>query len=251
MSQTEDCSPEASLSDCSESLLRRSGVFSTVFCLVRTENIKSRRPSLWFQKNQIPTYPGHQCGLGTWEGSLTVEGVMSIGVPGRRCLILVFSLFIWLLRVSATASRIFHLQPRHWNYCSMCHLFPQPGIKPRPLELRAQNLSHWTTREVPTLYFEHEHSLLLVNAPFPLVIKADAHCLSARPQTGCSSQHRIQGNSCISQNDFPRPQHVSIPFISVYQYCIPFYGQIMVHCVDGPYVIYPMMDTWVSTFRLL
>ena len=33
---------------------------------------------------------------------------------------------------------------------------------------------------------------LLVSAPFPLVIKADAQCLSARPQTGYFSQHLIK-----------------------------------------------------------
>ena len=29
-------------------------------------------------------------------------------------------------------------------------LVPQPGIQPRPSALRAQNLNHWTTWEVPT-----------------------------------------------------------------------------------------------------
>ena len=32
---------------------------------------------------------------------------------------------------------------------NMCSLVPQPGIKPKTLVLRAQSLSHWTTREVP------------------------------------------------------------------------------------------------------
>ena len=33
--------------------------------------------------------------------------------------------------------------------CSMWDLVPSPGIEPRPLSLGAQNLSRWTTREVP------------------------------------------------------------------------------------------------------
>ena len=35
--------------------------------------------------------------------------------------------------------------------CSQWDLVPRPGMKPRPLALGAQNLSHWTTREVPHL----------------------------------------------------------------------------------------------------
>ena len=33
-------------------------------------------------------------------------------------------------------------------------LVPQPGIKPMPPAMRAQSLNHWTTREVPSVYFE-------------------------------------------------------------------------------------------------
>ena len=43
MSQTEDYSPEDSLSDNAEELLRRSRVFSTDLCLVRTKNIHQVR----------------------------------------------------------------------------------------------------------------------------------------------------------------------------------------------------------------
>ena len=35
--------------------------------------------------------------------------------------------------------------------CGMWDLVPSPGIEPWPPALGAQNLSHWTTREVPTL----------------------------------------------------------------------------------------------------
>ena len=37
--------------------------------------------------------------------------------------------------------------------------------------------------------------------------------MSDRPQTGCSSQHQIQVNPCISQNNFPTPWYVNISFI--------------------------------------
>ena len=45
-----------------------------------------------------------------------------------------FYLFIWLHRV----------------FCGMWDLVPPPGIKPRASALRAQSLSHWTTRGVPS-----------------------------------------------------------------------------------------------------
>ena len=37
--------------------------------------------------------------------------------------------------------------------CSMWNAVPQPGIKPRLPASGAQSLSHWTTREVPTLLY--------------------------------------------------------------------------------------------------
>ena len=39
--------------------------------------------------------------------------------------------------------------------CSIWDLVLCPGIKPRPPALGAQSLSHWTTREVPTLSRKH------------------------------------------------------------------------------------------------
>ena len=39
-----------------------------------------------------------------------------------------------------------------WSGCVACRiLVPQPGIKPGHLALEAQNLYHWTTREVSML----------------------------------------------------------------------------------------------------
>ena len=37
--------------------------------------------------------------------------------------------------------------------CSMWGLIPWPGIKPGPPALGVWSLSHWTTREVPILFF--------------------------------------------------------------------------------------------------
>lgn len=48
-------------------------------------------------------------------------------------------LFIWLCQV--------------FLHCGMWDLVPQPEIKPGPPLLEARSLSHWTTREVPTIGF--------------------------------------------------------------------------------------------------
>ena len=38
-----------------------------------------------------------------------------------------------------------------WPCCTTCGiLVPRPGLEPAPLILEAQNLNHWTTREVST-----------------------------------------------------------------------------------------------------
>ena len=52
-------------------------------------------------------------------------------------------LFICLCQVLIVAHGIFCL------CCGMWDLVPWPGIKLRPPALRAQSLSHWTTRKVP------------------------------------------------------------------------------------------------------
>ena len=50
----------------------------------------------------------------------------------------------------------------------MRNLVPQPGIKVDPLVLGAQNLSHWTTREVPA-------TLLKVNMDSVISISTNYH----------------------------------------------------------------------------
>ena len=40
-----------------------------------------------------------------------------------------------------------------FGYKSHEILVPQTGIKPVPREVEAQNLNHWTTRELPHLQF--------------------------------------------------------------------------------------------------
>ena len=69
-------------------------------------------------------------------------------------------------------------------------------------------------REAFNFYFQLQHSLLQVSLPFSLMIRADVQCMFDGPQIGYFSQHNIQVNSCVSQNDFPRLQQVKISFIS-------------------------------------
>ena len=41
-----------------------------------------------------------------------------------------------------------------WLRCAACgNLVPGPGIEPMPRALEAQNLNHWTTREVPGMFY--------------------------------------------------------------------------------------------------
>ena len=54
----------------------------------------------------------------------------------------------------------------------MWYLVPQPGIEPGASALRAQSLSHWTTREIPTHYFSYSFPLWFVTgywAEFPML----------------------------------------------------------------------------------
>ena len=81
MSQTEDCSPRDSLSDSCEELFQRTMAFRIVLYLVRAKNIKQVRDTFikGFKnkqtKKQIRIYTVNHYGLGTWEGSLIIEGV--------------------------------------------------------------------------------------------------------------------------------------------------------------------------------
>ena len=68
--------------------------------------------------------------------------------------------------------------------------------------------------------FNMNNSLFLVNVPLSLIVKSDVQCMFDRTQTGCSSQHKIQVNSCISQHDFLIPQYVSISFVN----CMVMWG---------------------------
>ena len=79
-------------------------------------------------------------------------------------------LFIWLCQVVVAALEIFSLQSSIWDLsvasmqtlsCDMWDLVSWPGIEPRSPALGAQNLCHWTTREVPLsqcLEKTHTHS---------------------------------------------------------------------------------------------
>ena len=80
-----------------------------------------------------------------------------------RILYLFFKIFIYLAAPGlAAALGIFSFCCRTPNFylqqadswCSLWRLVPRPGIEPGPLALGAQNLSHWTTREVLHMYFK-------------------------------------------------------------------------------------------------
>ena len=64
------------------------------------------------------------------------------------------------LLLGRTVSKVIASRKSSWTFyflaapCAACeNLVPCPGIKPTPSALEAQNLNHWTTREVPLLYF--------------------------------------------------------------------------------------------------
>ena len=82
----------------------------------------------------------------------SAHAIISISVSLKIRLLylkkIILSFFIWLCRVLVVAHGIFSWGMRTLSY-SMWDLVPWPGIGPGPPALRAQNLSHWTTREVP------------------------------------------------------------------------------------------------------
>ena len=51
--------------------------------------------------------------------------------------------------------------------CGRRDLVPQPGIEPQPPALGARRLSHWTTREVPTVYYVSYFSFCLWDPEAP------------------------------------------------------------------------------------
>ena len=63
-------------------------------------------------------------------------------------------IYIWLYLVLVVACGIFS--------CSMQDLLPWPWIEPKAPDLGAQNLSHWTTKEVPGTdrLFGHQTKIL-------------------------------------------------------------------------------------------
>ena len=92
-------------------------------------------------------------------------------------LFLIFYFLIYLLIYLAVSGLSCHMR-RIFSCgmgtlsCNMWDLAPWPGIKPRPPVLEAWSLSHWTTREVPHIFFIHSsvdghsgcsHVLAIVN----------------------------------------------------------------------------------------
>ena len=96
-------------SQITEDVLWRGVVSSTVFYVVRTKNIKQVR-DIFLQgfkkteqnrttkKKQISTYTVGQYDLGTWKGSLIMEGVPALVSQKGRHLIFIFNmdnLYFW------------------------------------------------------------------------------------------------------------------------------------------------------------
>ena len=44
--------------------------------------------------------------------------------------------------------------------CGRCDLVLQPGMKPKPPDLGARSLSHWTTREAPGFLENKIHQVI-------------------------------------------------------------------------------------------
>ena len=62
-------------------------------------------------------------------------------------------LFIWLCQVLVAACVIsVFTEACGFFSCGMWDLVPWPGIELRPPALGAQSLSHWTTRDVPSIF---------------------------------------------------------------------------------------------------
>ena len=61
-------------------------------------------------------------------------------------------MYLAVLGLCGTCNLGSSLQPAGSFSCSMWDLVPWPGIEPGFPALTARNLSHWTTREVPTMY---------------------------------------------------------------------------------------------------
>ena len=62
--------------------------------------------------------------------------------------IIFLNVSLWLHQVLVATWRIFDLCWGMWNALLW------PGIEPKPLALGAQNLSHWTTREISQMHFQ-------------------------------------------------------------------------------------------------
>ena len=102
-------SPEAYFPDDSGKLFRRCRIFSTGLYLVRTKNIKQVRATFlqgFKKKEQSSKYTASQCGLGTWEGSLIIEGGPTLVSQEERHLIFIFNMDILYSLVNVSFSLI-------------------------------------------------------------------------------------------------------------------------------------------------
>ena len=93
-----------------------------------------------------------------------LKGVSLSCTRKRRTLflkkILIIHLFIWPCQVLVVAHRIFRCSM--WTLrCGLWDLVPWPGIELRSPALGAQNLSHWTTRDILGLHFRTQQTVPL------------------------------------------------------------------------------------------
>ena len=70
--------------------------------------------------------------------------------------------------------------------CCMWHLVPWPGIEPRPPALGAQNLRHWTTREVLITVFKRLSKAQNVAQPTKFL------CVTTVKTVGFSLMHGLE-----------------------------------------------------------
>ena len=101
---------------------------------------------IWYSYN-------HYISVKPFYFSLSVRYPKSIWESQHSVTIILNYLCIWLCLILVVACGTFIRGMRIFS-CGIWDLVPWSGIKPRAPALRAWSLSHWTTREVSTLYYK-------------------------------------------------------------------------------------------------
>ena len=92
--------------------------------------------------------------------------------------------------------------------CSTWDLVPWPGIEPRLSALTAQSLCHWTTREVPIMFFfltlvVFDNFLAFCN---DRLVHAPFDAFSPRPRISCFSKE-LWFNTAVQKRVFRKKAH--------------------------------------------